>query len=139
MKKDPDLYGISDKGAQKLYAEGKAMLDDRGQWNAATAAVLKSAVQWMQEAADIARMIADVVKGGAEEKTPTKLRGLIKNRAMCESEMRKNLDDLLLLPQRPRGRPAKEDEEEETDELDKAWEGFDGDDPPPDDSGGDGL
>lgn len=138
MRKDPELYGIGDKGAQKLYAEGKAMLEERKQWNAATAAVLKSAVQWMQEAADIARMIADVVKGGAEEKTPTKLRGLIKNRAMCESEMRKNLDDLLLLPQRPRGRPAKEDEEEETDELDKAWEGFDGDDPPPDDSGGDG-
>jgi hypothetical protein len=138
VKKDPDLYGISDKGAQKLYAEGKAMLEDREQWNAATVAVLKSAVQWMQEAADIARMIADVVKGGAEEKTPTKLRGLIKNRAMCESEMRKNLDDLLLLPQRPRGRPAKEEDEEETDELDKAWDGFDGDDPIPDDSGGDG-
>lgn len=139
MKKDPDLYGIGDKGAQKLYAEGKATLEERKQWNAATAAVLKSAVQWMQEAADIARMIADVVKGGAEEKTPTKLRGLIKNRAMCESEMRKNLDDLLLLPQRPRGRPAKEEDEEETDELDKAWDGFDGDDQIPDDNGGDGL
>lgn len=138
MRKDPELYGIGDKGAQKLYADGKAMLTERKQWNAATAAVLKSAVQWMQEAADIARMIADVVKGSAEEKTPTKLRGLIKNRAMCESEMRKNLDDLLLLPQRPRGRPAKDEEEEETDELDKAWDGFDGDDSPPDDRGGDG-
>lgn len=137
MKKDPDLYGIGDKGAQKLYAEGKATLEERKQWNAATAAVLKSAAQWMQEAVDIARMIADVAKGSAEDKTPTKLRGLIKNRAMCESEMRKNLDDLLLLPQRPRGRPAKEEDEEETDELDKAWDGFDGDDPPPDDSGGD--
>lgn len=138
MRKDPELYGIGDKGAQKLYADGKATLEERKQWNAATAAVLKSAVQWMQEAADIARMIEDVVKGGAEEKTPTKLRGLIKNRAMCESEMRKNLDDLLLLPQRPRGRPAKDEEEEETDELDKAWDGFDGDDSPPDDRGGDG-
>lgn len=138
MRKDPELYGIGDKGAQKLYIEGKAMLEERKQWNAATAAVLKSAVQWMQEAADIARMIADVVKGGAEEKTPTKLRGLIKNRAMCESEMRKNLDDLLLLPQRPRGRPAKDEEAEETDELDKAWDGFDGDDSPPDERGGDG-
>lgn len=137
MKKDPDLYGIGDKDAQKLYTEGKATLEERKQWNAATAAVLKSAAQWMQEAADIARMIADVAKGSAEDKTPTKLRGLIKNRAMCESEMRKNLDDLLLLPQRPRGRPAKEEDEEETDELDKAWDGFDGDDPPPDDSGGD--
>ena len=138
MRKDPELYSISDKGAQKLYAAGKAMLEDRAQWNAATAAVLKIAVQWMQEAADIARMIADVVKGGADEKTPTKLRGLIKNRAMCESEMRKNLDDLLLLPQRPRGRPAKDEDEEETDELDKAWDGFDGDDSLPDDRGGDG-
>lgn len=139
MKKDPDLYGINDKGAQKLYAEGKKTLEEHGQWNAATAAVLKSAVQWMQEAADIARIIADVTKARTEEKTPTKLRGLIKNRAMCESEMRKNLDDLLLLPQRPRGRPAKEEDEDETDELDKAWDGFDGGESPPDDLGGDGL
>ena len=138
MKKDPDLYGIGDKSAQKLYAEGKAMLEERKQWNAATAAVLKSAVQWMQEAADIARMIADVVKGDSEEKTPNRLRGLIKNRAMCENEMRKNLDDLLLLPQRPRGRPAKDEDEGETDELDKAWDGFDGGESPLDD-GGEGL
>lgn len=130
-KRDDETYGLRDSEALKLYAEGKATLESREQWNAATAAVLKSAAEWRQEAGEISREISRMTRsrdGGDAGTTPTRLRAMIKNRALCEAEMRKNLDDLLLLPRLPRGRPASGEDDEQEDTADDAWAAFDEDD-----------
>ena len=124
-----ETFGISDAQALRLYEEGKALLEARGHFNVATATVLRSAAQWQQEASEIARAISRELRGRHGEDadtTPAKLRAMMKNRAMCEAEMRRSLDDLMLLPRPPRGRP-KEEQEDGVDEAQSAWAAFDGD------------
>lgn len=130
-KRDNETYGLHDADALALYTEGKALLTERGQWNIGAAAVLKSAATWRQEASEVARaMDRELRKQGSEDaKSPTRLRAMVKNKALCELEMRKCLDDLLLLPRPPRGRPSKDEADGDGEDEEKsAWEAFDEDD-----------
>lgn len=128
-KKDNELFGFSDVAAIRLYEQGKALLEERGQWNMAAAAVLRGAAQWQQEASDIARAISRELRrrdGEGGEKSPARIRAMIKNKALCEGEMRRSLDDLLLLPRLPRGRPPKGEAEDAPDDgTEDAWDAFD--------------
>ena len=128
--KSDETYGLSDAQALKLYEEGKAILEERGHLNAATASVLRSAAQWQQEACEIARAIMRFLRGRSDEDagtTPARLRAMMKTKALCEGEMRRCLDDLMLLPRPPRGRPRVEDADGDEDETQSAWSAFDDD------------
>lgn len=125
-----ETFGLKDAQALRLYEESKAILEERGHFNAATAAVLKSAAQWQQEASEIARAITRYLRGRSDEDagtTPARLRAMMKTKAMCEGEMRRSLDDLMLLPRPPRGRPRDEASDGEEDEAQSAWTAFDDD------------
>lgn len=112
--------------ARALYRDGKRALQERMQWNGATQAVLNSACQWAQEAQALDETMRKAAQENGAELTPTRLRALMRSKALCEGEMRRSLSDLLLLPQRPRGRPASGgDETDADDEITDAWDAFD--------------
>lgn len=126
MPRRTETQGLTGE-AKALYQDGKRVLLEREQWNAATQAVLRSACQWAQEAQELGKKIQQAARAqDGEAMTPTRLRGLMRSKSLCDGEMRRNLDDLLLLPQRPRGRPAGSgDEADEDDDIQSAWDAFD--------------
>ncbi len=122
-----ELDGITDARARTLYLDSVKELSGRGHDNAATRDMLRSAAEWTQEASDLHRRITEATNAGGEEGVNVaSLRGLIKMKAMCEGECRKILSDLLLTPQKARGRPPKE-AEAESEEDDGGWSAFDED------------
>lgn len=125
-RKPQALRGVTDAAAKRLYGEAMQELEARGQVNPATSAQLACAAQWMQEANAAHRQIMRLRQEEDEEgRIAARIRALMRNKAMAESEQRKIFDDLLLTPQRPRGRPAREEGPQE-DEDDGGWGAFDG-------------
>lgn len=123
-KKPAQLAGITDKKAIALYNDSLAVLAERGQDNPATREMLAQAARWREELTLIGRKMNRIRRAPDEDGRHTqRLRQLMRSKALAEGEMRRIFDDLLLTPQRPRGRPHKEAEPEETDER---WEDFDG-------------
>ncbi|MDO5299950.1 MAG: hypothetical protein Q4F18_11020 [Clostridia bacterium] len=119
------LTGVTDAAARRMYDEAMAELEVRGQANPATSAQLACAAQWMQEARIAQRQIARLRRAEDEDgKAAMRIRALMRNKAMAEGEQRKIFDDLLLTPQRPRGRPPREEAAPE-DEEDGGWDAFD--------------
>ncbi len=108
-----------------MYDEVLAELEARGQANPATCEQLACAAQWMQEAYAAHRQIAHLRRKEDEEgKIAARIRALMRNKAMAEGEARKIFDDLLLTPQRPRGRPPRAEAPQE-EEDDGGWDTFD--------------
>lgn len=119
------LTGVTDAAARRMYDEAMAELEARGQANPATSAQLACAAQWMQEARIAQRQIVRLRRAEDEDgKAAMRIRALMRNKAMAEGEQRKIFDDLLLTPQRPRGRPPREETPPE-DEEDGGWDAFD--------------
>lgn len=118
------LRGINNPVAVALYDESMRTLTERGADSYMAALQLRDACAWTEIIEDISRQLRRTTAGG--EATQTQLRALMRNKAVAENARTRILDSLLLIPQRPRGRPrgdASEDslQSEETD----AWEAFD--------------
>ena len=124
MRKDAVLHGVSDRAAIRLYEGAKAILRERGQWNAATQAQLASAAQWTEEI----NALSDAIRKGRarndeDGKAESRRRSLMRSKALADGERRKIFDDLNLLPRKPRGRPPQEGDEELP--ADDGWDSFD--------------
>ena len=124
MRKDAVLHGVSDRAAIRLYEGAKAILRERGQWNAATQAQLASAAQWTEEI----NALSDAIRKGRarndeDGKAESRRRSLMRSKALADGERRKIFDDLNLLPRKPRGRPPQEGQEELP--ADDGWDSFD--------------
>ena len=126
-RKPAELRGVTDAAAISLYGGALEMLRARGQDNAATRAQLAYAAQWTQEANACAREMLRL-RGREDEdgKTAARIRGQMRNKSLAEGEARKILGGLLLLPQRPRGRPPQESAETPEEDGDGGWDAFDG-------------
>lgn len=120
------LYGISDREAVMLYDSGMAALISRGQADYVNAMQLRDAAIWTQDIGALRRKISEAVRT-AQDADGAAIRTLIRNKAMAEKARREILDGLLLTPQKPRGRPRREDAstEEDAGEANDAWEDFD--------------
>lgn len=125
-RKAQALRGVTDAEAIRLYNESAAELEARGQLNAATREMLRCAAQWTQEAGEAQRRILALRREpDSDGKLAARIRTLMRCKALAEGERGKIFDDLLLTPQRPRGRPPKEGAPEEEEEDDGGWSAFD--------------
>lgn len=119
------LAGVTDKVAVQLYDEGMDALTARGDDSFASAALLRDAVQWtevidrMQHA-----LLFEVARG--EDADDKAIARLMRRKQDAEEARRRALASLMLVPQRPRGRPPKSAQgdaaREETE--DDGWDSF---------------
>ena len=130
----PSELSACTERAKKAYRAIMRELRARGQENAGVREIAICAAQWMDEEDGAAGRIAALrrrqaaVELGSPEYASIEnaVRAAQKARAMAQSEYRKNMDDLLLTPQRPRGRPPKDRAQEAHEaEADDGWDAFD--------------
>ena len=119
------LAGVTDKVAVQLYDEGMDALTARGDDSFASAALLRDAVQWtevidrMQHA-----LLFEVARG--EDADDKAIARLMRRKQDAEEARRRALASLMLVPQRPRGRPPKGAQDASAPEgpEDDGWDSF---------------
>lgn len=119
------LLRISSEAAVNLYDQGMEELEKRGQADYMSALQLRDAVQWT-EAIDSMQRALLASAADAQAFDGKKIAVLIKNKQQAEDARRRVLDGLLLTPQKPRGRPPRQDAagEEIPDSEDDGWDSF---------------
>ena len=119
------LCGVSDKVAVQLYDEGMAALAARGDDSFASAALLRDAVQWTEVIDRLQHALLFEVSRGddADDKAIARL---MRRKQDAEEARRRALASLMLVPQRPRGRPPKaaQGEAAQEDSEDDGWDSF---------------
>ena len=119
------LCGVSDKVAVQLYDEGMAALAARGDDSFASAALLRDAVQWTEVIDRLQHALLFEVSRGddADDKA---IAQLMRRKQAAEDARRRALASLMLVPQRPRGRPPKGAPSEAAQEEpeDDGWDSF---------------
>lgn len=129
------LAGVSDKVAVQLYDEGMAALAARGDDSFASAALLRDAVQWTEVIDRLQHALLFEVSRGddADDKA---IAQLMRRKQAAEDARRRALASLMLVPQRPRGRPPKGTQDAPAPEgpEDDGWDSFGA---PADDTDGD--
>lgn len=119
------LYKVSEKVAVQLYDEGMAALAARGDDSFASAALLRDAVQWTEVIERLQHALLFEV-GRGDEADDKAIAQLMRRKQAAEDARRRALASLMLVPQRPRGRPPKgatgEAAQEETE--DDGWDSF---------------
>ena len=118
------LLRISSDAAIYLYDQAMEELEKRGQADYMSALQLRDAVQWT-EAIDSMQRTLLASAADAQAFDGKKIAVLIKNKQQAEDARRRALDGLLLTPQKPRGRPPRQDAGEEMpDSEDDGWDSF---------------
>lgn len=129
------LAGVTDKVAVQLYDEGMAALAARGDDSFASAALLRDAVQWTEVIDRLQHALLFEVSRGddADDKAISQL---MRRKQAAEDARRRALASLMLVPQRPRGRPPKgaQGEAAQEEPEDDGWDSFGA---PADDTDGD--
>ena len=122
--RDTMLRGISSEQAVMLYDSCMKQLADRGDASYIAALQLRDAAQWTEAIADIQRELIRVSRD--PNVSSATVRGMMRNKQAAEEARRRILDGLLLIPQRPRGRPRTDEEKRDQDESEgDAWDDFD--------------
>ena len=120
------LRGVSHPAAIALYDESMMALSERGEATYMAALQLRDACAWTEVIEEVGKQLRRAVAGG--EMSEGQLRALMRNKAAAEDARTKILDSLLLIPQRPRGRPRGEGAQETKSEREEdmsAWDAFD--------------
>ena len=117
------LSKVSEKVAVQLYDEGMAALAARGDDSFASAALLRDAVQWTEVIERLQHALLFEVDRGddADDKA---IAQLMRRKQAAEDARRRALAGLLLVPQRPRGRPPKGAAAREEEPEDDGWDSF---------------
>ena len=129
------LCGVSDKVAVQLYDEGMAALAARGDDSFASAALLRDAVQWTEVIDRLQHALLFEVSRG-EDADDKAISQMMRRKQDAEEARRRALASLMLVPQRPRGRPPKVAQDAPAPEgpEDDGWDSFGA---PADDADGD--
>ena len=119
------LCGVSDKVAVQLYDEGMAALAARGDDSFASAALLRDAVQWTEVIDRLQHALLFEVSRG-EDADDKAISQMMRRKQDAEEARRRALASLMLVPQRPRGRPPKGAPSEAAQEEpeDDGWDSF---------------
>ena len=129
------LCGVSDKVAVQLYDEGMAALAARGDDSFASAALLRDAVQWTEVIDRLQHALLFEVSR-VEDADDKAISQMMRRKQDAEEARRRALASLMLVPQRPRGRPPKSAQGDAAREEpeDDGWDSFGA---PADDTDGD--
>lgn len=125
------LRGIRDEAAVYLYDEAMRTLQSRGQADFFAALQLRDACLWTEAITDMQRELQDAIRNPQAD--ARHIAAIIRNQRTAQDSRRRVLSALMLIPQKPRGRPRKdgdETEDDDTDDMDDGWADFGAADPP---------